>query len=297
MNALDGVSQNARTRFERGLSAYQQGQYRAAIEHFKEADRLAPSARLSFNVALVYERMSDVPNALAAYRDYLRRGPDADNAAETSQRVAELELELERTGVQQLSVLTKPAGAMVRIDGASRGVTPWTGELPPGSHRLELQASGYKDSAQVFDLPAQHAIDVIFELVPIRSMAVELTPTRSVEASTEGGETNGPRWWTWAAFGGSAALLLGAGALELSRRDLEDDVENPRRDQFETTATHETMNSRMVMARAVLGMGLVVGAAGGLSLYWDLNQPEQTSPAVGLACDGEECRALARGHW
>ena len=74
-----------------GVIGLQQGQYRAAIEHFKEADRLAPSARLSFNVALVYERMSDVPNALAAYRDYLRRGPDADNTAETSQRIARLE--------------------------------------------------------------------------------------------------------------------------------------------------------------------------------------------------------------
>ena len=60
------------------------------------------------------------------------------------------------------------------------------------------------------------------------------------------------------------------------------------RNQFETTATHEAMNSRMVERRAVaLGMGLVVGAVGGLSLYWDLSQPTPTSPAVGLACDGE----------
>ena len=116
--------------------------------------------------------------------------------------------------MQQLSVLTTPAGATVRIDGASRGVTPWTGELPPGSHRLELQASGYRDSTQVFELPAQHAIDIIFELVPIRLMAVELGPFEiEVDVSTEDGATSGPRWWTWAAFGGSAALLVGAGAL------------------------------------------------------------------------------------
>lgn len=293
----DEASLKARTRFDDGLSAYQQGQYRAAIEHFKEADRLAPSARLSFNIALVYERMNDAPNALAAYRDYLRRAPDTDNAAETSLRIAELELELQRTGVQQLTVLTHPPGATVRIDDVSRGVTPWTGELPPGSHRLELQASGYSDSTQVFELPSRHAVDIRFELVPMRAAPVERAPLPSLNVSTADPAESGPRWWTWAAFGGSAALLLGAGVIELSRRDLEEDLKRPERDQFETADTYATMNSRRVLARVVLGMGVVVGAAGGLSLYWDLNQPTRSSPSLAVACDRDECRALARGHW
>ena len=45
----------AKASFEQGLEAYRDGRYRAAIEHFQEADRLAPSPRLSLNVARAYE--------------------------------------------------------------------------------------------------------------------------------------------------------------------------------------------------------------------------------------------------
>jgi tetratricopeptide (TPR) repeat protein len=292
------VSQQARVRFDQGLSAYQEGRYRAAVEHFKEADRLAPSARLSFNIALAYERMSDAPNALAAYRDYLRRATAAENSAATSVRIAELELELQRMGVQQVSVITTPPGATVSIDEVPRGVSPWTGELPPGQHRLMLQAAGYKDSKQVFELPSRHAVDLLYDLeripaapLPAASMA------RPAEAPAPAMEVE-PRisWWTWTAFGGSAALLLGAGALELSRRGLEADVKQPDLNQFDTVTTHEEMSGRTTAARVVLGTGVLVGALGGLSLYWDLRR-KPAAPAVGFSCGGDECSAVARGVW
>ena len=299
--SLDGVSQQARGSFELGLAAYSEGRYRAAVEHFKEADRLAPSARLSFNIALAYERMSDAPNALAAYRDYLRRTPAAGNAAATSVRIAELELALQRSGVQQVSVLTVPEGATVRIDDVSRGVTPWTGELPPGQHRLELQASGYKESKQVFELTAQHAIDLLYDLEPLASSAPAVLAPPGVSAAAPPPATNHDEsrvsWWTWTAFGGSAALLLSAGAIELSRRGLEAEVKREELDQIASLATYDTIESRTLQARIVLGTGMLLGAVGGLSLYWDLKNGERASATLGLACSGDECRALMRGSW
>src|SRR5262245_53584141 len=62
----------AQSRFEAGVAAYEDGRYREAVERFKEADRLAPSPLLSFNIAKVYEKMGDNRSALASYRDYLR---------------------------------------------------------------------------------------------------------------------------------------------------------------------------------------------------------------------------------
>jgi tetratricopeptide (TPR) repeat protein len=298
---FDGVTQQARVRFEQGLSAYQDGRYRAAVEHFKEADRLAPSARLSFNIALAYERMSDAPNALAAYRDYLRRAPEAENGAATSVRIAELELALQRSGVQQVSVITTPPGATVRIDDVSRGVSPWTGELSPGEHRLELQAPGYKDAAHMFELPERHAIDLLYDLESPAPAPAAVPASRPVEAPAPALEdTSRVSWWTWTAFGGSAALLLGAGALELSRRgmeaDIEADLEQSEQTQFDIRPRYDDMSSRTVMARVVLGTGVLVGALGGLSLYWDLRR-EPAATAIGFACSGDECSALARGVW
>jgi tetratricopeptide (TPR) repeat protein len=277
------------------MEAYRQGRYRAAIEHFQEADRLAPSPRLSFNVARAYEQMDDAPHALAAYRDYLRRLPGAENAAETSIRISELELELQKSGVQQLSVIATPSGAAVVIDDISRGVAPWTGELPPGPHRLLLRLRGHSDFSQSFELPARHAIDLVPTLV-----ALSPSPAPPPPASFAVQDARGPHWWTWAMFGGSAALLLGSGALELSRRSYEHSASS-NHEQISSGAAYHTMHSRMIAARVLLGAGMLMGAAGGVSLYFDLRPSRRSSAAAStrwsLACAAGDCLALAGGRW
>src|SRR5215207_6200209 len=94
----------AKVRYAAGVAAYREGHYREAIEHFLEADRLAPSAAFSFNIARAYSQASDVPNALRWYRDYLRRSPDASNTSEVKARVLEYERELAKRGLQQLTI-------------------------------------------------------------------------------------------------------------------------------------------------------------------------------------------------
>jgi tetratricopeptide (TPR) repeat protein len=302
----------AQTRFEQALAAYRQGRLRAAIEHFKEADRLAPSARISFNIAKVYDRVGDTPNALAAYRDYLRRLPAAENGADTSLRIAELELALQRSGVQQVSVLSSPPGASVTVDGVSRGVTPWTGELAPGIHALSLGLRGHVDAAQEFELPARHAIDVVVRLAPVAVLPpsaplprrvlgaapvppVQRAPLGSPASAQEASES--PSWWTWALFGGSAALLASSGIVELSRRDIESELERGDQDQFVSQDRYQTMQGRVTAARVLLGMGVVAGALGGVSLVVDLNRPSLVEPALALGCDTGACGAFARGLW
>lgn len=301
------VSAQARSSFARGMEAYDHGHFRAAIEHFKEADRLAPSPRLSFNIALAYERMDDVPNALAAYRDFLRRSPEAENVQPTSVRVAELELELQKSGVQQLTVLSDPKGATVLIDELSRGVTPWTGELPPGPHRLTLRARNYHDNVQDFVLPARHAVDLSFPLEPLPAApppnAVAAAPAPVMTAApvqppvepVSAEPAPGVHWWTWAAFGASAAALIGAGAFEISRRHLESEASQHRYGD-DTLDTWDKMLEQRTLSRVFLGTGLALGALGGVSLYLDLQRGE-ASPNVGLACGPSQCGAFAQGYW
>jgi tetratricopeptide (TPR) repeat protein len=304
--ASAAVSAQARASFARGMEAYDQGHFRAAIEHFKEADRLAPSPRLSFNVALAYERMDDVPNALAAYRDFLRRSPEAENVQPTSVRVAELELELQKSGVQQVTVLSDPMGATVLIDELSRGVTPWTGELPPGPHRLTLRARNHRDNVQDFVLPARHAIDLSFPLEALPASPLPATvalapapiataaPVPPVELAGMEPEP-AVRWWTWTAFGASAAALIGAGAFEISRRHLESQASR-RSSTEDTVDAWDQMLHQRTLSRVFLGTGLALGAVGGVSLYLDL-QREGAGPGVGLACGPNQCGAFARGYW
>lgn len=288
------------------MEAYDHGHFRAAIEHFKEADRLAPSPRLSFNIALAYERMDDVPNALAAYRDFLRRSPEAENVQPTSVRVAELELELQKSGVQQVTVLSDPIGATVLIDELSRGVSPWTGELPPGPHRLTLRARGYHDSARDFVLPARHAVDLSFPLEqlpasPPPATALPAAPVPMVTAAPVPPPVEpmsvepGVQWWTWTMFGASAAALIGSGAFELSRRHLESEASQHRYSD-DTLETWDKMLEQRTLSRVLLGTGVALGALGGVSLFLDLQRGE-ANPEVGLACGPSQCGAFAQGAW
>jgi hypothetical protein len=150
--------------------------------------------------------------------------------------------------------------------------------------------------AQAFDLPARHAIDLTPTLKPMASQVAPplLAPPAPPPAQAQ--VAPAPRWWTWAAFGGSAAFLLGSGALELSRRSLE--KEAGRADtQPDADQKYDAMLGRQTAARVTLGVGLALGAVGGVSLYLDLQRRGRGETAVGLACAGGECQALARGHW
>ena len=100
-------------------------------------------------------------------------------------------------------------------------------------------------------------------------------------------------------FGGSAALLLGSGALELSRRSYEHSASNTKY-QIDSDQQYDTMTSRMIAARVLLGAGVLMGAVGGVSLYFDLQprrRADTASTKLGLACAAGECRALAWGAW
>lgn len=81
----------AKLRYEEGKAAYEDARFADAIRAFSEADVLAPRAALSFNIARAYERLGDRARALEHYRDYLRRAPDAENAATVRARIDTLE--------------------------------------------------------------------------------------------------------------------------------------------------------------------------------------------------------------
>lgn len=302
---------DAQARYDAGVAAYEAGRYREAIDRFKEADQLSPSPLLSFNIAKVYDRMLDEPNALAAYRNYLRRLPAADNRDAVQQRIGELEQALRADGVQQLTVLSAPAGAGVLIDNAARGVTPWTGELIPGPHTLALRLAGYREAVSEIELPAEHAIDIELPLVagsdPEEDSAVApavaspeppapalradpVTPAPLVEDFTPV-----PRWWTWAMFGGSAAALVGAGGFELMRARLEDQARETQV-QIDHLEKFESMQDRQTVARVFLGVGVVAAIAGGVSLFFDLRQPEPPA-SVAFDCTPAGCALGAKGQF
>lgn len=150
--------------FEKGVTAYREGRFYDAVDIFLETNRLYPDPKLSYNVGKSFEGLGNQPGALRYYRDYLRRLPDAPDAREVDGHVHQLEQGLSLKGLQQLTILSVPAGAIIKLDGQALGVTPWTGESFAGKHRYVLEAAGYQRSEGVLEVDLHRARDFTFEL-------------------------------------------------------------------------------------------------------------------------------------
>src|ERR1043165_8905910 len=143
--AVEQRRSEAKSKYQAGVEAYERKRYKDAVDLFLAADRLAPSAPLSFNIARAYERLGDDSSALRWYRDYLRRNPAAPNAEEGQKTILKFAAALAKKGVQQVSISSTPTGATVSVDEQPVGVTPWTGDLTPGKHHVLLRTRGYTD--------------------------------------------------------------------------------------------------------------------------------------------------------
>jgi len=154
----------ARLLFEKGVTAYREGRFYDAVDIFLETNRLYPDPKLSFNVGKAFEGLGNQPGALRYYREYLRRLPDAPDAQDVESHVHQLEQALSQKGLQQLTVLSTPDGATVKLDGQAVGVTPWTGESFAGKHRIVLEAAGYQRNESVIEIDPHRARDFNIEL-------------------------------------------------------------------------------------------------------------------------------------
>lgn len=297
--------EQARKLFELGLAAYKKKEYKEAVDRFLEADRIYPNPVLSFNAAKAYEEMSDAAGALRFYRSYLRLAGDAKDRDQVEKRVEELQQSLRDRGLQQVTIMSTPEAATVVIDGRPVGVSPWTGEIHPGKHVLELKHDGFNVGKKEFELPAHRAIDVELTLEPALFAAqptgesVEPPPAAPAKDTApapvprdEG--SPGVRPLTWVAFGVGAAALGGAGVFEVLRSGAADDAKSEptqvgRQDKI------DEHDSRRDTARIFAIVGGAAVVAGGVLLYFDLSRkPEAPRAEVGAACLPGSCGAFYR---
>lgn len=67
--------------------------------------------------------------------------------------------------VPRLLVYSKPEGASVLIDSAPAGVTPWSGEVKAGAHRVEVSYEGYLPEQREVTAAKSREVEVSFQLL------------------------------------------------------------------------------------------------------------------------------------
>jgi tetratricopeptide (TPR) repeat protein len=210
------VPDKAKALAERGRQLHHDGNYSAAIEAYKAAYVLAPSAALLYNLAQSYRLAGDCDDAAWMYRRYLESEPNEDMRA-----LARTHLErLEKCAHGGLRVTdpAPPAVAQAQADVPSRapGASPPTSsplppatESPPG-HRskqigtwLVVGGGGALVIATLAALDAESAASSVSDAYNNRdnSTAVRATDDRGQRSATIA---------TVFGIGGALAVVSGA---------------------------------------------------------------------------------------
>jgi hypothetical protein len=201
----------------------------------------------------------------------------------------------------------------VLIDQNPVGVSPWTGDLVPGAHSVDLTLRGFEDLSQTFDLPRDHALDIELELTSKAASertrwqvaadshpAVELPATPALTIvnappKREEGSTLTTLGWTILSAGGAA--LGGAVVFELLRQGAEKDAQRETR-QIQFAQDLDSMRSRRTIARVLVGVGATLAVAGGTLLVLRLGRSERAPDAlVSLACAPQLCQTALTGRF
>ena len=219
----------------------------------------------------------------------------APNAAEVWQRIAELSSKLSERGLQQLTVMSTPVGAVVMLDGRAVGVTPFTGDFSLGDHHLQLNLAGYRDRGRVIALapnkPEEERIELNADQAPAHAQPIAV---QGVASSPARDATRRFGIAPWVIAGTGVASLGGALGFELARRSDEDAALHAP-NQLRFKAESDAMARHQTTARVLGGVGGALFVTGTVMLLFNDQAP--SAPRVGLGCTLKGCSASAQGSF
>lgn len=261
--------------------AYDQADYRTAIETLREAFRIKEDPRLLLNIARSYEKMGDCARALVYYRSYLRH-PDSDDAyagvAEKRMKKRESCSQFSDRLAGRLTILSLPKGATVKFNDREVGKTPieLVGAMS-GDHTLTLEKEGYETEKQRLRLdPAEDEL-VRVDMVEAKPEPRETEPVAEQEVETDSGEFELNPVALGIAGGGATMMIVGMiydlAAIPATDREREP---FPRgTEEFERLTQQRKRQATTAVVSYVIG-GVMIAGGGGWILY-EFSQHKETS--------------------
>jgi hypothetical protein len=179
-------------------------------------------------------------------------------------------------------VLSEPAGATVFIGGRALGVTPWSGELPPGTQQVTLELRGHERRSAELTLSAERAGELRLAL-PQEKPAPEPPPRATGIARVQ------PLTWTFLAVGLGA--IGGGVAFELSRAASSDRAGRAS-SNAEAAQARGAADAKQMASLVLLGFGGAFVVGGGVLLALDLTGPATHEPGAANHARAPESRVL-----
>ncbi len=282
---------------DRARTAWKQGRHDEAIELFRAAERLHPTAKYAYNLAFALharKRMLEAWEALERVRTY------GDLVGENSAKAEALRITVERTLLQThayISLEVAPAGARVSLDGAawSPSIGRW---IESGRSTLEVQAEGYVTQRLSWEhaIGARHARVVRLKRIPEKPVV-----TRPIEKPVVVAKPPPPpspsKAMTiagWTTLGVGVALAASSGAAFASADTIATDLEalNSSAEALSGKGEYTDYRSHFESERArrddaiaigwtLVGVGVAAVAAGAVLLALDTDETVTVAPTAG----------------
>lgn len=294
----------ARGHFNRGVKFYKDADYRSALVEFQEAYRIAPNARILFNIGQTYDELQDFAGAVKAFRDYLAGAGASINKA----RRAEVEKDLRRleAHVATVDIAVSEAGADVVAEGDRRidlGKSPLPAPalLNGGTWTIVASKPGFERAEEHLTAAGGDAKKVVLKMAPSQEPVAMVAPVPVVVAAPlppPPRRTLTPVWIGLALTGGLAAGAGVTGVLTLgAKRDYDAELNRlpgdasavaSARSHARTLALVTDVLGGAAVASAVVTLILYVNASGGAPRASTAATPPRPTftPFVGLSSAG-----------
>jgi len=280
--------EGAKRAYAAGEMAYRAGDYKSAIQNFRDAQAIVPAPQAAYWLAMALTADGQVPEAIAELKALLASSTAVAKLGSEKIATANTTLDALNEAPGMITLTTEPAGATVGVDGEVRpGVTPLDVELTPGAHTLTVSEPGYQSMEFELDVPpgskGEQALSLIALPPPPAPVAGEPQPpaeTKRVVLTPTGKTTDKPsKLGTYVVFGiATAGLITGGTFLGLALGDK--DETGPKRSDHIKRDT--------ILSEIGFGAAVTFGIAG-LVMATD---PEE-SPSAACSAQNDAAHRLA----
>jgi tetratricopeptide (TPR) repeat protein len=269
--------------FQRGVTLYNEADFRAALVEFRRAYETAPNAAVLYNIGQTYYQLQNYAAALVALGRYLTEaGPTAPHRREVEATIDTLQ-----TRVGKVAISTSAPGADVTVDDELIGKTPLDEPVlvSVGRRKITALRDGRVTETRFVDVAAGDTVTVSLAADP-RGNNPGAPPSPPNPGPSKGLITTG-----WVITGVAGAATLGFGGVAwLASRDLSDarnakpvmaeGLEARRRDLADKSSKVSSLSLYADIALAVTAV------AGGVTFYLSLSRPKEHDTKIAITPNG-----------
>jgi tetratricopeptide repeat protein len=124
-------AQDARALFREGMSLYQAGNYRGALDRFEQGYAIEHEPAFLYNIGRCHEQLGEIHPAIDAYEQYLTVNPDGRDAQDVQGRITHLQEQADRESAE---ASPPPTAATPAEPSGTEGEEAPPG--PRGKHQL-----------------------------------------------------------------------------------------------------------------------------------------------------------------